>query len=223
MRAAPVFLLPLALLVPGGCLPTSSSQDTASPPSAIQNTSETWISLVDASRIGRWEFLAFGGREAFETGEQQLAVEAGYPLSGFRYVAGDFPVCDYQLELDARKIDGTDFFCLLTFPVQDQFCSLVVGGWGGTVTGISCVNQRDASDNSTTSARKYEYDRWYHIRIRVTADRLQCWIDDQSVVDLPLAGVELSVRADVDDTRPLGLCSFATAAAWKNIRYKRLP
>jgi hypothetical protein len=106
----------------------------------------------------------------------------------------------------------------LTFPVKDEFCSLVVGGWGGPVTGISCINGEDASGNQTRLLKKYEPGRWYAIRVDVRDDRLTCSIDDERVVDLPLDGVRLSLRGEVDATRPLGICAFETKAAWRNIR-----
>ncbi len=211
-------------------LAVSGCKDAALPPSTqlspphqtAELPANPWLSLVEEPRLSDWKFIDFGGRDAFQKQAGQLTVEAGYPLAGFVF-GGAFPTSNYELELEAQKIDGTDFFCLVTFPVGEQSCSLVLGGWGGTVTGISCVNQKDASDNLTTSARKYEYQRWYRVSIRVQAERLLCRVDDQLIVDLPLQDVQLSVRTDIAATEPLGICSFETAAAWKNIRYKSLP
>ena len=190
------------------------------PTSELQDP-EPWVSLVDATRIKHWKFIDFGGREAFEVKSGELTVEAGYPLAGFVY-SGEFPKDHYELELEAQKVSGTDFFCLVTFPVKDEFCSFVVGGWGGTVSGISCVDQVDASENETKTVKKFEYDRWYKIRIQVTPKRLRCWIDNAPAVDLPLEGVKLSLRTDVDNTKPLSICSFETISRWKNIRLKSL-
>jgi len=147
----------------------------------------------------------------------------GRPLSGFRYLGKDFPITNYRLQLQARKIQGTDFFCCLTFPVKQEFCSLVLGGWGGTVTGISCIDRIDASDNATMTIKKYELDQWYAIKIEVTDQHLNCWIDDKQVVDLPLEDIQLTARIEVQPCQPLGLCSFETEAAWKDLRYEILP
>lgn len=193
--------------------PTQTSPKTQDP--------EPWVSLVDADHIKHWKFIDFGGREAYEVKAGVLTVEAGYPLAGFVY-SDKFPTDHYELELEAQKVTGTDFFCLVTFPVKDEFCSFVVGGWGGTVSGISCVDQVDASENETKKVRKYEYNRWYKIRIQVTPKRLRCWIDDDPAVDLPLEGVKLSLRTDVDNTKPLSISSFETISQWKNIRFKSL-
>ena len=198
--------------------------ETESAPQSTQDreSEDTWHSLQNTGQTEVWEFIQFGGRDAYEIDGDRMSVEMGYPLAGFVYTADNFPTTDYHLSLDARKTGGTDFFCCLTFPVKDQFCSFVVGGWGGTVTGISCVDLQDASENETKTIRKYETGQWYRIDIRVTKDRLSCLIDGDCVVDLSLEGIELSVRTEVDPCKPLGLCSFSTSAEWKNTRYKSL-
>ena len=38
---------------------------------------------------------------------------------------------NYQIELDAKRVEGGDFFCGMTFPIKDQYLSLIIGGWGG--------------------------------------------------------------------------------------------
>lgn len=62
------------------------------------------------------------------------------------------PVMNYELSLEAMRVDGSDFFCGLTFPVGSNFCSFIVGGWGGGVVGLSSLNSEDASQNETTNA-----------------------------------------------------------------------
>ena len=75
------------------------------------------------------------------------------------------------------RVDGIDFFCGLTFPVADSHASFIVGGWGGTVVGISSIDGMDASENATTKYVKFQLKRWYKIRIRVTPTSIQAWID----------------------------------------------
>ncbi len=187
-----------------------------------QQQSGPWIELFDDEHIESWQRINFGGSESHSVQTGQIEVEMGRPVTGIRFDTEDFPTKDYVLELDAKKIQGTDFFCCLTFPVNDTHCSLVVGGWGGTVTGISCINRMDASDNATTSVKKYHVGQWYKIRVQVQEKQISCWIDDQQIVDLSLEDIELGLRIEVEPCKPLGLSSFETAAAWKNLRYKRL-
>jgi hypothetical protein len=47
---------------------------------------------------------------------------------------------NYEIKLEAKKVTGNDFFCGMTFPVGDSFCSFIVGGWGGPVVGLSSID-----------------------------------------------------------------------------------
>jgi hypothetical protein len=37
-------------------------------------------------------------------------------------------------------MQGSDFFAALTFPVNDLFCTLINGGWGGMLVGLSSLD-----------------------------------------------------------------------------------
>ena len=112
---------------------------------------------------------------------------------------GDVPAkMSYEIELDAQRVDGTDFFCGLTFPVNDDCASLIVGGWGGGLCGISCLDLNDAANNDTTTIREFKSKTWYHIRLRVIPDRLMAWIDDKKIVDVNTKGKKITVRHEVD-------------------------
>jgi hypothetical protein len=119
-------------------------------------------------------------------------------------------------------VDGSDFFCGLTFPVAESHCSLVVGGWAGAVVGLSSIDGRDASENSTTQYRKFDEGKWYRIRVRVTADRIRCWIDDERVIDQALRGRRISTRPEVDPSKPLGIAAWQTKAALRGIEFRQL-
>ena len=62
------------------------------------------------------------------------------------------------------RLDGSDFFCSTTFPVGKDPCTLVVGGWGGMVVGLSNVDHEDASENGTTKTMTFKNKRWYRVR-----------------------------------------------------------
>ena len=177
--------------------------------------------LYDGKSLGKWSIAEFGGQDDVSIENGQIVFAAGYPLVGITY-DGEFPNYDYVLHLKAKKVDGTDFFCCVTFPVGDEFCSFVVGGWGGTVTGLSCIDLEDASENETSTIRKYELDRWYSIKISVGEQQIRCWIDDDKVVDVNHENRKLSLRPEVIPNKPLGICSFETRAKLKDI-YVELP
>ena len=119
-------------------------------------------------------------------------------------------------------MEGNDFFCALTFPVADSHCSLIVGGWGGGVVGLSSLDGQDASENETTRIMDFAKGRWYKIRVRVEPERIQGWIDDERVVDAVTKGRHISIRAEVDPSVPLGIASYRTEAALREIRIRTL-
>ena len=59
------------------------------------------MSLVDESSIEHWQFIEFGGREAFTIEGGELSVEAGYPFAGFVWQGDPLPGHNYELELEA--------------------------------------------------------------------------------------------------------------------------
>jgi hypothetical protein len=148
-----------------------------------------------------------------------IRIGMGADLSGITW-GGDAPRQDYELSLDAQRADGNDFFCGLTFSVDDEPCSLIVGGWGGGVVGLSSVDGDDAAHNATTLYKEFKPRRWYAIRVRVTRDRIVCFIDDEPVIDQPRKGHRFSVRNEVLPSRPLGIATYATTALVKNIRWR---
>ena len=110
----------------------------------------------------------------------------------------------------------------MTFPVGADPCSLIVGGWGGTVVGLSSIDGYDAANNETARGMEFKDKQWYAIRVRVTKESIQCWIDDKRVVDLDLKGRKISIRPEVELSKPFGITSWRTSAALKNIKVRKL-
>ena len=130
---------------------------------------------------------------------------------------------NYEIALDAMRLMGSDFFCGLTVPVGTNCCSLIVGGWGGSLMGISSVNGMDASENETTKFSNFEAGRWYRIRLRVTENRIEAWIDEEKLVDLDTAEKRIAVRpGDIELSQPLGVAAWQTSTALREIKYRRV-
>ena len=121
------------------------------------------------------------------------------------------------------RVEGDDFFIGFTFPVGEKHVTFIAGGWGGSVTGISNVNSDNASENETTQFKKYENKKWYPVRVKVTKEKLEAWIEQEQVVDLELAGKQLEMRVgEIESSVPFGFASWRTKAALKDLRWRKL-
>ena len=203
---------------------SSTTKASAAPAAAPIVIPANGLSLFDGSSLKGWAVTDFAGHGEVKAESGVLEVGMGATLSGVTWTnAAAVPTVDYEVSLEAKKIDGSDFFCGLTFPVRDTHATLVMGGWGGSVTGISSIDGSDASENETTKFFFYEKNRWYKIRIRVTAVRIEVWLDNDRVMNIEIADKKISLRAgDIDLNKPLGLATFQTTAAYRNIQLKRI-
>jgi hypothetical protein len=182
-----------------------------------------WVELFDGKTLDGWKSTNFGGEAEVKVSDGLIILEPGSPLTGITYTGDELPKTHYEVELEAQKQQGIDFFCALTFPVGEASCTLVVGGWAGSVVGLSNIDGKDASRNDTTQYMTFKKDQWYKIKVRVTPDHITAWIDGKPVVKQALEGHKLSLRPEVELNRPLGICTFETRAALKNLKIQRLP
>lgn len=181
-----------------------------------------WKSLFDGKTLTGWKKTNFGGQGTVEVKNGSFIFGISDGLTGVTYTGGNLPKIDYEIELDAMRLDGEDFFCGLTFPVNNSHCSFVVSGWGGSVVGLSSIDEYDASENETSTFMIHKNKQWYHIRVRVTQAKIEAWIDKKKKVDLELKGRKISTRIEMDESKPLGVASWNTKAAIRNIRIRRL-
>ena len=235
-RSATIFALWLLVGLATGSLragdpPAGSQPDKQLPPAAPgaaakapgekNGTKSEWTSLFDGQTLKGWKSTEFGGEGNVEVKDGAILLGVGNDLTGVNYER-PVPNGNYEVSLEAKRVDGSDFFCGLTFPVKKDPCSLIIGGWGGGVCGLSSIDGLDASENSTTKYREFDNGRWYTIRLRVTDARIEAWIDKVQIVNQPLAGKKISIRSEVDASRPFGIASYRTLAALRNIRLREL-
>jgi hypothetical protein len=199
-----------------------SAQDTPKP---AETAPKEWA-LFSGKSLDDWETVDIGGSGMVEMEGGLMIINQGDSLSGVVYKkAAELPLTNYEISLQAKRLQGVDFFCGLTFPVGDlKTCgTLICGGWGGSVTGISSIDGMDASSNATGTYQRYEDDKWYQIRLRVTPENLSVWVDDKQVVDQDIKGRKISLRpGPIESYAPLAISTFNTSAALKNIRLKAL-
>jgi hypothetical protein len=195
-------------------------QAAAKPTSAFEG--EAWQPMFDGKTMAGWRETDFAGHGEIQCESGLLVLNMGDPFTGINWT-NDFPKMNYEVALDAMRVMGSDFFCGLTVPVGDTFCSLIVGGWGGSLLGISSLDSMDASENETTKFVNFEKERWYRIRLRVTEGRIQAWIDQEKLVDVETAGKRISVRAgDIEMSKPFGIAAWQTTSVLREIRMRRV-
>ena len=181
-----------------------------------------WKPIFDGKTLAGWKVTEFGGGGEVAVKDGQLLLAAGNDLTGVNFT-GAMPKMNYELALEAQRAEGGDFFCGLTFPYGEGSCTFVIGGWGGSLVGLSSINGDDASENETTKFKKFEKGRWYKIRVRVTPEKIEAWIDDEQMLDVETKGKKIGMRAgEIEMSKPCGIATFRTRAALREIRLRPL-
>lgn len=173
--------------------------------------------LFNGKSLDGWEITNFGPQGPVYVSGGEIILGMGDGCTGITW-KNSFPEINYEVTLEAKKVDGNDFFCGMTFPVGKNPCTLIIGGWGGTTVGLSSINGLDASENETTTLQKFDKDRWYSICLIVKTDTVKALIDNVVVVNFAPGDKKLSVRPEVELSRPFGIASWNTTAALRNIR-----
>ncbi len=178
-----------------------------------------WKPLFDGSTLKGWQETAFTGHGKVTVQDSAIVLGKGY-MTGINWT-GEFPKSNYELRLEAMRVDGYDFFAGITFPVHDSFCSWINGGWGGMVVGLSSLDDMDASENDTMRSRNFQSGRWYRLRLRVTDARIQAWIDDEPIIDADISDRAVGLRpGEIELSKPLGIASYSTTAKLRKIEYR---
>jgi hypothetical protein len=214
-------LPPLAL---GLLLFCSALMAAPPPPGADTNRwSTNWTALLDGKSLTNWAVSDFVGHGPVTVADGKVRIAAGEDLGGIKWTNGPLPKTDYEISIDVVKVSGRDFFCGLTFPVANSSCSLIVGGWGGGLIGLSSLDDLDASENETTRSMSLETGRWYHVVLRVTSKRIQAWLDKEKVVDVSIVGHKVSLRpGPIYLSEPLGVATYSTTAELKDLKLRLL-
>ena len=216
-------LAPAGLLFSMILLAAAAPPAPATAPPGANPWSTNWTALFDGKTLTNWAVTDFAGHGAVAVESGQIKIAMGDDLSGITWTNGPLPKTDYEISLDAVKTAGGDFFCGLTFPVADSSCSLIVGGWGGGIVGLSSLDDQDASENETTRSMYLATGHWYHVVVRVSPKKIEAWLDKDKVVDANIVGRKVSVRAGpIYLSEPLGVATYSTAAELKDFKLRLL-
>ncbi len=192
-----------------------------------ESPAKTEFVLFDGQSLAGWKEHDAGASGAVEVTDGEIIIKSGESLSGIIYTkAAELPQTNYEITLEAKRVDGVDFFCGLTFPAggPKTCATLILSGWGGSVTGISSIDGVDAAENATGHYRKFENNKWYRVKLRVTPANLTAWVNDEKIIDQDIEGRKVGLRAGpIEDYAPLSLTTFQTTAALKNIKLTAIP
>lgn len=180
-----------------------------------------WRSLFDGKTLKGWKTPDFFSDGKVSVADGCIILGKGTGVTGVT-LDGKPPQNNYEVEFQAKRLKGEDFFGTITIPVGKDHCSIVIGGWGGHLVGISSVDYFDASENSTTRNYPLKSKTWYTIRVRTSDARIEAWIGKDRVIDQIRKDRKFDVRFEVEDCRPLGIASWDTEAAIRNVRLRKL-
>ena len=202
--------------------PTKHDKPAETPDDTKPADKDGWKPLFNGKDLEGWKVTEFGGQGEVSVEEGEIVISQGADLSGI-HTEQEIPKSNYEVQFEAQRAAGSDFFAGLTFPVKDSHCSLIVGGWGGGVCGISSLSGMDASENETTSYQQFDKGKWYKVRLVVRDDHINAWIDDKQIVDVDTTGQKIGVRFEVERSKPFGFSTYQTTARLKNARIRSLP
>ena len=216
-----LFVLAMALV---GTTPT-----TAQEPNKKPATSGTWKSIFDGKSLAGWQVVEgkldkeaeYENHGKVEVKDKCIVLGTGRPATGLRCTR-KMPKSNYEVSLDGKRVAGSDFFCGMSFPVGDGALTLILGGWGGWVVGLSNVDGERAVDNETCQSFEFKNDHWYPIRVRVTDEKVKVWLDEKELVDLDREGHRFEVTWEMEACLPFGFATWETSGALRNIRYRLL-
>ncbi|MDR1924368.1 MAG: DUF1080 domain-containing protein [Planctomycetaceae bacterium] len=183
---------------------------------------------ANSTKIAETKTTAKRADVRFEGGA--VVVDSVDDMRGLRYTR-EFPKQNYEICYEAKRTAGSDFFAAITFPVEEECCTFVNGGWGGTTIGLSRVDDFDASENETFDSYSFNDNEWYKFRINVTKNKIAVWItgkdgnkesEEKQVVDLDLKDKKISLREETEPYRPLGFAAYYSNGEIKNAKYRKI-
>ncbi len=189
-----------------------------------RNQSDAERLAKDALILRDWDIPEQGmfdehGKISVQKNELHLA--EGVPATGIRFNR-EVPRTDYEIRCEAKRTGGSDFFYGLTFPVGQDYCSWIVGGWGGTAVGLSNLDGLSAIENSTTQYMEIEKNRWYKTRLRVADGKITGWIDGKTIFEVAIKDHTFDIWWEQTPLRPLGIATWNTSAALRNFKLIKL-
>lgn len=202
-----------------------AKKKAASKNAAPKKPAQKWISMFDGKQLPPWKLpkgFDYDDAGKVEVKEGNLVLNGGIYATGIRW-PNKFPKVNYEVQLEAQRVDGYDFFVGMSFPVEEGALTLILGGWGGWLTGLSCVDGYRADENETCSSIEFKNKKWYRVRVRVTDKKVTAYVDDEKICELETENRKLTVTSEMEPCLPFGFATWGgTTGALRKIRYRLL-
>lgn len=179
--------------------------------------------LLGAAMVPHWQALVIEGAGKPQIGPGEIVLPEGAPMTAVRFggwEAMGLPVVDYAIEYEAMRLAGQDFFGAVTFPIRSlKTCAtLVNGGWGGGLVGISNIDEQSANENATRSEHRFVNGQWYRFRLEVRSEEIKGWLDGRLIINASIKARTISLRAgDIEQCAPFGLATYGTTGKMRGL------
>ena len=202
----------------------SMSIGCASAPDVMSLEVGAEAELFNGKDLTGWNVLTkeyFDAPGKVSVADGAMVLDVGSDLTGVQW-DGEMLKGDYAISLEARRTKGSDFFCGMTFPIGENYVSLILGGWGGTAVGLSNVDDMAAVENDTTNWIEFTTNKWYSVEVRVTEGKVRVRLDGKKIIDQKIKGHRFTIWPQQEPVRPLGVATYGTKGEFRRIAVMRL-
>jgi hypothetical protein len=194
------------------------------PPQAQQSNK---VDEGDLLKNGLAGWTVYTGNEFQKPGKVEfrndtLSISAGDPYGGVS-LASDFMKDHYEVSLQARRTGGNDIFCGILFPVGKDYCSMVLGGWGNSLSGLSMINGLFASENETAYPESFTNHVWVDVTLRVSPDAIRVFTGTNEIISQEREDRLIEPYPGLEVFEPFGFFTYETDAEIRRVRVRELP
>ena len=213
----------LGIVLIAGCEKPADPKPAPDATKAPDPDEPKWEKLFDGKTLGKFKPVEFGGEGEVRVKDGMIELPMGALMTGIVWKGDDLPRIDYELQITGARTEGTDFWGGITFPVGKEHCSLILGGWGGGLVGLSSIDDLDASENEYSGHQDFEKGKFYTVRIRVTKKAIGVWLGKEQIIDADIDGRKVGIRIEMEESIPMGISTYQTTAAIREIKLRKLP
>lgn len=185
-----------------------------------------WRSIFDGERLGRWipitridaTDLADPVPGEVEIDGRQLVLNPGDPLTGVSWF-GPMPTDEFEVTVET-KIDDAEMLSV-AFPVGTERAAIQLDA-GNRKAGLYHVDGTDPRDNPMAAIFDGAVAGWHQLRIRVTAQHVQAWLNGQPIANQDRLESTFGAPDGYHPMHPLSMVASNGSASLRNIRIRTL-